>query len=272
MDGKMNELRLLVVDDEPLARRRLRRLLKQAGLEEVDECRSGEQAVAAIQADPPDLVLLDVQMPGMDGFDVVQAVGVERMPTTIFVTAYDEYALRAFEVHALDYLLKPVEEERLQTALRRARARLEQQATAWQRQVLASLLGNLHPGAEPPAAHGREASGGRYLERLLVTMGGQPRFLRACEIDWIAAEGNYARLHVGERSCLIRETMGVLEKKLDPRHFLRAHRSTIVNLERIAEIYPAFGGNYVIRLSNGVELAFSRSYRQRMQDTIATYT
>jgi two-component system LytT family response regulator len=266
----MKSVRILIVDDEPLARRRLKRLLKRGGFEEVDECRSGEQAVSAIQSDPPDLVLLDVQMPGMSGFEVIQAVGVDRMPTTIFVTAYEEYALRAFEVHALDYLLKPVEEERLQAAMARVRGRMAHEATEKERLALSTLVSRLWQESGPAAAP--QAAPRRYLERLLVNFGQQTRFLRAAEIDWIEAEGNYARLHVGDRSSLIRETLVALERMLNPGQFLRVHRSAIVNLERVAELEPSFGGNYVVRLTTGTELPLSRGYRQRMQEVIATYT
>jgi two-component system, LytTR family, response regulator len=266
----MKTLRILIVDDEPLARRRLKRLLKRAGFEEVEECRSGEQAVAAIQSDPPDLVLLDIQMPGMNGFQVVRAVGVDRMPTTIFVTAYDEYALQAFEVHAMDYLLKPLEEERLTSAIQRVRARMADQTTEKDRQALTALVARLWPDAD--AAPEQPAQGRRYLERLLVNFGQQTRFLRAAEVDWIEAEGNYARLHVAGKNCLIRETLVSLERMLNPAQFLRVHRSAIVNLERIAHLEPSFGGNYIVRLTTGTELTLSRRYRQRMQAVIATYT
>jgi two-component system, LytTR family, response regulator len=263
----MDSLRALIVDDEPLARRRLKRLLRVLGLEDVYECRSGVQAVAAIQSDPPDLVLLDIQMPGMDGFGVVDAIGVDQMPPTVFVTAYNEHALKAFEVHALDYLLKPVEEGRLQQVLQRVRARRDDRLVLAQRQSLTELLKSLGESGQAS----RPAAAERYVERLLVTIAGQTRFLRASEIDWIAAEGNYVRLHVGDKSCLIRETMATLEKKLDPRQFLRSHRSTIVNLERIVELHPSFAGNYSMKLSTGVELSLSRNYKLRMQDIIATY-
>ena len=267
----MDGLRVLIVDDEPLARGRLRRLLEREGVRDVEECRTGEQAVAALEADPFDLVLLDVQMPGMDGFAVVEAVGVERMPVTVFVTAYDEHALRAFEAHALDYLVKPVDEDRFARTLERVRERVRRDAAREQDGVLSAVLERLARGGEAAAL----PAGGQapaYVERMMVTLGGQTRLLRADEIDWIEAEGNYARLHVGARSCLIRETMGALEKKLDPRHFLRAHRSAIVNLERVVEMHPAFGGNYLLKLSTGAEVPLSRGYRHRMKDRIATYT
>ena len=265
----MDGLRVLIVDDEPLARGRLRRLLEREGVRDVEECRTGEQAAAALEADPFDLVLLDVQMPGMDGFGVVEAVGVERMPVTVFVTAYDEHALRAFEAHALDYLVKPVDEDRFARTLERVRERVRLGAAREQDAVLSAVLERLSHGEGAAAP---SAAAPVYVERMMVTLGGQTRFLRTDEIDWIEAEGNYARLHVGARSCLIRETMGALEKKLDPRHFLRAHRSAIVNLERVVEMHPAFGGNYLLKLSTGAEVPLSRGYRHRMKDRIATYT
>jgi two-component system, LytTR family, response regulator len=267
----MKRLRVLIVDDEPLARRRLKRLLRRAAFEDVDECRNGEQAVNAILSDPPDLVLLDVQMPGPDGFEVIRRVGVEKMPPTVFVTAFDTYALRAFDVNAIDYLVKPVSEERLQEALRRATERQSQEKSTSVQRALRELLDRITTDDVPSVRVGPEASGRRFLERLLVNFAGQTRFLRATEIDWIEAEGNYARLHVGNKSCLIRETLVALEAMLDPDKFLRIQRSAIVNLERVTDLVPGFGGNYIVRLSSGLELSLTRAYRQRMQDVIATY-
>ena len=266
----MKPLRVLVVDDEPLARKRLARLAGDEGAEVIGAAESGAEAVEAIRRDPPDLVLLDVQMPGMDGFEVVRTLGPGRMPLVVFVTAFDQYAIPAFEIHAVDYLLKPVEDTRLRQALDRARERLERRDATTQREVLEKLLDELrrsHDTARVLAGSAHPA----HLERLLVTLGGRSVFLHVSQIDWIEAEGNYARLHVGERSCLIRETMGALEARLDPGQFLRTHRSTIVNLDRVAELRPWFRGNYLVKLTTGAELQLSRRYRARMQAQIGKY-
>jgi two-component system LytT family response regulator len=269
----VSRLRVLIVDDEPLARRRLQRLAGDEGVEVVGVCENGEEAVEAIRTAHPELVLLDVQMPGMNGFDVVSAVGPERMPLVVFVTAFDQYAIPAFEIHAVDYLLKPVEDTRFRVAITRAKERLERRETASQRDMLSALLDELRRSRQGVQAAVQGAQGGRepYLERLLVTMGGRSVFLHIAQIDWIEADGNYARLHVGDRSCLIRETMNALEARLDPRQFLRTHRSTIVNLDRVKELQPWFRGNYVVRLTTGAQLQLSRRYRARMQAQIGKY-
>jgi len=233
----MGRLRALVVDDEPLARERLRDLLvADAEVEVVGLCADGVEAVAAIRSLAPDLVFLDVQMPESGGFDVVAEVGVERMPVFVFVTAYDDYALRAFEAHALDYLLKPFDEARFRGALARAKAHVR--ATR---------------GSRP-----------RLLDRLIVKTGGRYVFVKAEEIDWVEAQGNYVRLHVGEASYLLRDSIGKLEVRLDPDRFLRIHRSTIVNLDRVREITPLFHGEYAVVLADGTRLTLSRGYRDRL--------
>jgi two-component system LytT family response regulator len=249
----MPPIRTLIVDDEPLARQRLGDLLRgEPGVEVVGECGDGREAIAAIRRDAPDLVFLDVQMPAPDGFGVIQAVGAERMPAVVFVTAYDRYALQAFEVQALDYLLKPFDRERFRKALDRARAQVERARAGDLGDRLAALLDEVHPDRRP-------------AERLVIKSGGRVLFLRTAEIDWVEAAGNYLRLHVGTEVHLLRETMNGLEARLDPDQFLRIHRSTLVNVERVREIQPLFHGDYVILLQDGTELAMSRGYRQKLQ-------
>jgi len=264
----MRPLRVLVVDDEPLARRRVLRLLEnESDVQVVGECGNGREAVNALSGETPDLVFLDVQMPELDGFGVVEEVGVERMPLVVFVTAYDQYALKAFEVHALDYLLKPFDERRFRESFRRARAQFERRESIQQRQSLLALLEQL--GSEQRQLEklltGAEE---RYLERLMVKVGGKVLFLRANEIDWIEAEGNYVRLHVGKQAYLVRETMSALEGRLDPRCFLRVHRSTIVNLDQVQELRPWFAGDYLIVLKDGTELRLSRGYRSKLEEKL----
>ncbi len=254
----MNKIRALVVDDEPMARDRVLSLLQQEeDIEVVGECSDGVQAVAAIQHHAPDLVFLDVQMPGHTGFEVIQAVGAERMPTVIFVTAYDEYALRAFEVHALDYLLKPFGRDRFQQTLRHTRAYLERRRAGDLGRRLLALVNDIKTDPEPSR-----------LDRLVVKSGGRVFFLRTDEIDWIEAAGNYVRLHLGEDSHLFRETMTRMEARLDGRRFVRIHRSRIVNTERVKELQPWFNGEHVIILQNGTRLTLSRGYRDKLQEQL----
>ena len=252
----VTKIRTLVVDDEPLARERVMSLLQQeSDVEVVGECSDGGQAVTAIQSQSPDLVFLDVQMPGCDGFEVIRSIGADRMPTVIFVTAYDEYALQAFEVHALDYLLKPFGRDRFQQTLRHAREALERRRAGDLGRRLLALVGGVKP--EP-----------QRVERLVVKSGGRVFFLRTEEIDWIEAAGNYVRLHLGSESHLFRETMNRLEARLDVRRFARIHRSRIVNTERIKELQPWFNGEYVVILRNGTRLPLSRGYRDRLQEQL----
>jgi len=248
----MNTIKALIVDDEPLARERIKRFLTdERDIELVGECADGHEAVSAIQTLAPDLVFLDIQIPELDGFGVLEAVGVERMPAVIFVTAYDRYALQAFDVNALDYLLKPYNRERFHKAVERARAQLSNGAKGELSERLLSLLENLQPEQ-------------RHLERLMIKSSGRVFFLRTTEIDWIEAEGNYLRLHVGKESHLLRETMNRLAAKLDQDKFLRIHRSTLVNIERIKELQPLFSGDYVVILRDGKQLTLSRSYRDKL--------
>lgn len=251
-------MRTLIVDDEPLARERLRTLLAQeSDVEVVGECADGRSAVAAIRDLDPDLVFLDVQMPALDGLGVVAEVGPERMPATVFVTAYDRYAVRAFDVNAVDYLLKPFDRDRFAAAVRRAKDQVGRRDDAGVREKLLALLTEVKPASQPPAA-----------ERLAVKSAGKVVFVRIDDIDWVEAAGNYCRLHVAKQAHLLRETMAALEGRLDPKKFVRIHRSTIVNLERIRELQPYFHGDYVVLLRDGTQLTLSRTYRQKLHDVI----
>jgi two-component system, LytTR family, response regulator len=246
-------LRCIVVDDEPPARDLLRLMLQdQANIELVAECATGPQAVVGIREHRPDLVFLDIQMPGLDGFRVIEEIGIERMPSVVFVTAYDEFALRAFEAHALDYLLKPFDDERFRRALERVRVQLRGRSRRKLEERLINLL------------HARNHDGPR-LERLVVRSNGRILILRVEDIDWIEAAANYVRLHVAGKSYLMRETMVGIESRLDPAQFVRVHRSTIVRIDRIKELEPLFQGDYLIVLQDGSRLTSSRGYRTSVQ-------
>ncbi|HEX6068627.1 MAG TPA: LytTR family DNA-binding domain-containing protein [Longimicrobiaceae bacterium] len=250
------KLRVLIADDEPLARQRMRDLLEHQGeVEIVAVCADGEEAAQAIVNERPDVVLLDVQMPGLTGFDVVEALGAEDLPVVIFVTAHDEFALRAFEAHAIDYLLKPVAPERFQAALERARAQVAHRRNNGGDPDLRALLQSLSR---------RDG----YPDRFAVRVGHRLIFVRVEGIDWIGAEGNYACLHSGKHSHLIRETMSALEKRLDPARFLRIHRSTIVNIDRVREMQSLSNRTYVVILEDGTKLESSSGYRQGLQEWI----
>jgi two-component system, LytTR family, response regulator len=250
------KIRTLIVDDEPLARSRIRNLLsKESDVELAGECENGFEAIEAIDQMEPDLVFLDVQMPGVNGFGVLERIGVGRMPLTVFVTAYDEFALRAFEAHALDYLLKPFEADRLRQALGRAREHLALRKRKHLEQRLEALLAEMDSGPE-------------YLERFLVRVGSRIQFVEADRVDWIGAEGNYLRLHVADRSFLVRETVAGVEAKLNPKKFLRIHRSTIVNLERVRAVESLYRGEYVLILKDGTKLSTSAAHRDRLESVL----
>jgi two-component system LytT family response regulator len=244
-------IRTLIVDDEPLARERVWRFLRDdTEIEVIGECANGDDAVGAILSERPDLVFLDIQMPGKTGFEVVESIGDSAAPAFVFVTAYDQFALQAFEVHALDYLLKPFNRDRFGRTVARAKAEFAARSQGTLDARIVSLIAGLRNEK-------------RYLERLVVKTTGRVFFLRTEEIDWIEAAGNYLKLHAGRDGHLIRETMNSIESKLDPDKFLRIHRSTIVNIDRIKELQPMFSGDYTVILRNGRELTLSRNYRER---------
>ena len=257
----MNEkIRTLIVDDEPLARRNLRLLLeKDPQIEIVDECRNGREAVKAINALSPDLIFLDIQMPEMDGFDVLERVGPDHIQAIIFVTAFDQYALKAFNVHALDYLLKPFDDERFVHALRRAKAQIEAREINRLSKRLLALLDERESQRASSSPHKN------YLTRLMIKVSGRVVLLKVDDVDFIEADGNYAKLHVGRKAHLLREKMNDLEQRLDPARFVRIHRSVIVNLDRIKEMHPHFNGDYIVVLDDGRQLRLSRTRRENLE-------
>jgi two-component system LytT family response regulator len=263
-------IRVVVTDDEPIARRRIRRFLKgENDVDVVAECTNGREAITAIREHRPDLVFLDVQMPEVDGFGVVNEVGAGAMPAVIFVTAYDEYAVKAFEVHAMDYLLKPFDADRFKSAFQRARDHLDRVNTAEAGRRLKTMLEQVltedrvdiaaRPGSTAPA------TAARHLDRLMVKSDGRVFFVKVSDVDWFEASGNYVRIHVGKTSHLIRETMTAVEASLNPTMFARIHRAVIVNLDRIRELQPWFAGDYVVILRDGRQLKLSRTYREALQ-------
>jgi len=250
------DLRVLIVDDEALARKRVRRLLQgEARVDVVGECANGPDAVAAIREQAPDLVLLDVQMPGMDGLAVIDAVGADRMPPVVFVTAHEAYALQAFDVHAVDYLLKPFDQDRLHEALNRARRRCGSRADNGLPEQLAELVQNMQ----------RRRS---YLQRVAVRTDGRVLLVPVAEVDWLEPAGNYTCMHAGSKTHIIRETMARLEEQLDPVRFARIHRSTMINLNRIRELQPYFHGDYKVLLEDGTELTLSRNFRENLMSRL----
>jgi two-component system LytT family response regulator len=245
MTTPSTKIRTLVVDDEPVARARMLSLLQdESDIEVIGQCQSGTEAVSAIEQASPDLIFLDIQMPQMDGLQLARALG-DRMPAVVFVTAYDEYALRAFEVHALDYVLKPFSAERFKAALAHARQHLSKRRAT---------------GARETAPERRD--------RLVIKSSGRIYFVRTHEIDWCEAAGNYVRLHVGPLTHLVRGTMGYLESQLDSTQFVRVHRSTIVNVDRIQELRSSFNGEYIIMLHDKTRLTLSRGYRDGLQSKL----
>ena len=268
----MPDLRVLIVDDEPLARQRVRDLLdKEDGVAVVGEAGTGRAAVAAVGERAPDLVFLDVQMPGLTGLDVVREVGPEAMPAVVFVTAYDQHALAAFEVSAVDYLLKPFDDDRFHQALTRAREAIRLREVDGLRDRLAMLLGAGSTG--PPVASstvsrstgasstGAPPAASSWRDRIAVETRGVTRVVPVADVDYIASDGAYAELHVGEDTYVVRERMQALEEDLDPARFFRIHRSTIVQLDRVESLLTAAGGDYTVRLKDGTRLRLSRSRR-----------
>ncbi len=260
MNAKAQKIRVLIVDDESLARRTIRDLLADdAEIEVIGECSNGPEAVNFIRQQSPDLLFLDIQMPGLSGFETLARVEVERLPAIIFVTAFDRYALQAFEVHALDYLLKPFSDRRFEEALRQAKAQIEMREVNRLSQSLLALLGE-QAAAPPPETRRRN-----FLTRFMIRSGGRVAFIKSDEVDWIAADDYYLKLHVGTKAHLLRMSLNELEEKLDPARFLRIHRSTIVNFDRIKELHQNPNGEYIVVLKNGTELKLSRSRRERLE-------
>lgn len=253
-------IRALVVDDELLGRQIIREMLADhTEVELIGECVNGHEAIAAIREHEPDLIFLDVEMPEINGFEVLEAIRAEqpaeRMPLVIFVTAYDQYAVRAFEVHAFDYLLKPFDRERFESSLQRAKAQTSRQKNGDYDQRILALLEELKAES-------------KYLERLVIKAEGRVFFLDTDDIYWIEAEGNYVRVHNGKKSYLLRETVSSLESQLDPKKFVRIHRSAIVTIDRIQELQPWFHGEYRVILQNGTQLTLSRNYRENLQKAL----
>lgn len=245
------KIRTLIVDDEPLARERIRKLLQdEPEVEVIGECDNGASAVEMITDKQPDLVFLDVQMPELDGFGVLEQIKGGRMPAVIFVTAHDTFALQAFEVHAVDYLLKPFDRERFKKALDRAIETIKRRQTDELSHRLTALLAEVKPETR--------------IDRLAIKSAGRVIFLRLDEIDWIEAADNYVNLHVGNESHLHRETMTAMEERLKGGKFMRISRSTIVNVDRIKELQPLFHGEYSVILRNGTRLTLSRGYREKL--------
>jgi two-component system, LytTR family, response regulator len=243
--------RTLVVDDEPLARDRLLKLLRTSPeIDVIGHATNGADAVRLIREEHPDLVFLDVQMPELDGFGVLASLEEKERPAVVFVTAFDKFALKAFDVHAIDYLLKPFDKERFETALRRALDHLARQQPAEMHQQISALLNEIRPA--------------QNSDRIAVKTDGRIVFVKMGDIDWIEAADNYVSLHVGKESHLLRETMSSVESRM-PKQFLRISRSTIVNTERIKELQPLFHGEYAVILRDGTKLTLSRSHRDKLQ-------
>ena len=253
-------IRTLIIDDVPLARQRIKRCLAgDSEIEIVGECDNGQQAVSDIRSLAPDLIFLDVQMPALDGFGVLEALNEERMPAVIFVTAYNEYAIQAFDVNALDYLLKPVDCDRVNKAVERAKSRLTQLTRDDQlHNRVRAMLDDLK-------------SGSKFIKRLTIKLTGRTILLPTDEIDWIETHGNYLKVYAGRESHLIRATMQSLETKLDPEKFVRVHRSVIVNLEKVKEIYPRSNGDQDLVLQNGQQLMLSRNYRDKFFNLLGEF-
>jgi two-component system, LytTR family, response regulator len=255
------KIRALIVDDEPLARKRIRLLAQdEPDLECVGECSSGVDALAAIARNPPDLVFLDVQMPEMDGFEVLEQFPRARLPAIVFTTAYDKHAIRAFEVHALDYLLKPIEPDRFKAAVAHVREHMRTQQTSSAARGLLELLASRKDSTVAPIT--------RYLTRLPVKTDDKVAVIKTADIDTIESAGNYVSINAGKESYILRETLNALETQLDPETFLRVSRSAIINLDRVKELQPMFKGEHIIVLQNGKRLAMSRGLFQEVEQAL----
>ena len=257
-------INVIVVDDEHIARRRLVRLLEETGdARVVAECSGGRDAVSRIAELRPEMVFLDVQMPDLDGFGVLQELSDVQLPAIVFVTAFDQYAVRAFDVHAVDYLLKPYDTARFREAFDRAKERIESRAQSDEDRRLRTLLRDYLSGDARDATPDRD-----YMDRVAVKVDGVLRIVRTTDIDWWETDGNYVRLHVGPGSHLIRATAASIENQLDPRQFLRIHRRYIVNIDRVVEVQPWFGGDSIVLLRGGAKLRLSRTYRERLHSRL----
>jgi len=246
------KIRVLIADDELLARKFIRRMLKQdSDIEIVAECSNGAEAAAMIRKEKPDLVFLDVQMPEMNGFSVLDAVKLDHLPEIIFTTAYEAYAIRAFELHALDYLLKPFDQVRFKAALRYAKERLHSQQNEEKHLQIGTLLESMRAQRQ-------------YLDRVVIRSDGRITFLHTREIDWLEADDKYVHLHTGKGTRMVRQTLSAMESQLDPKKFLRVHRSAMVNLDRIKELQPLFNGEHSLVLEDGTRLTLSRKYKDKL--------
>jgi two-component system LytT family response regulator len=246
------KIRAVIVDDELLARKFIRRMLKhEPNWELVGEASNGNEAVETIRTHKPDIVFLDVQMPEMDGFAVLEKVGLGQLPDIVFTTAYESYAIRAFELHALDYLLKPFDQQRFRDAIRHAEERLHFRQQEDGRRQIGALLERIN--SKQP-----------YLERFIIKADGRITFLNTCEIDWIEADDKYVHLHTGKGARMVRQTLTAMEAQLDPARFVRIHRSAMVNVERIKELQPLFNGEYSLHLEDKTKLTLSRTYKDKL--------
>jgi two-component system, LytTR family, response regulator len=246
-------IRTLIIDDEPLPRERIRTLLAEhRDIEVIKECRDGQEAVNTILAERPDLVFLDIQMPELDGFEVIKAISPIYLPAIIFVTAFDAHAIRAFEVNAIDYLLKPINAARFGKAVLRAIERLNQSTETVPGRKLLEFIKQLRTEHQ-------------YTTRFVVRSGSKLSFVRSCDVDWIDAADNYVRLHVLGREHLVRDTLKSVETQLNPDVFIRVHRSVIINLDRVESVEPYTHGEYVVTMKDGVKLTTSRSYSERLR-------
>lgn len=264
MSSSVESLRVVVADDEPLARRMLLALLRdEPNVTVVAECGNGPETVAAVRAHAPDVLFLDVRMPGSSGLEVLDALGPESVRAVVFVTAYDDYAIAAFEHRALDYVVKPVNDERFRDTVRRVRERLREQRSANVAVDAVRELVRTFASGTPPS----EAS---HLSRFIVRSSRSVAIVETADIDWIEADDDYVRLHAGPRTHLVRGTLTALERQLDPSVFVRIHRSAIVRVARVKELLPAAHGDYIVRLADGTKLRLSRSYRERLGRALGT--
>lgn len=265
----MDKMTAMIVDDESLARKGLKLRLEQiAGIEVVAECSNGKEALAASVTSRPDVMFLDIQMPGMNGFDVIRAMQPEDMPLVIFVTAYDQYAIEAFELHAVDYVLKPVDEDRLAAAVERAREHMATQGAVTDKQrlleLVISITGKSESSIEQLIRDGQRAAAG-YPARLAIKDGGETTLVAVDDIDWIDAAGDYMCIHANDATHIMRTTMKQLEGQLDPVKFQRVHRSTIVNLDRVVKVCSHMNGEFHLVLANGSAIKMSRSYKDKVK-------